>query len=180
MVKLLDRIKAFLKGKEKTKICIDCEQELPLTTFHRDAKRPDGRRNQCKACRKAAKSCKVITVVVPEHEGLYCPPETEQLHHCAKCGEDLPASAFNKFSKRKSGLQGYCRKCASKANEVYHKNSRKAKAPAPKPKESNINDTTKRIIQRLYNTGQFTDLDLSQRFGLSVDEVNVILGRATP
>lgn len=40
---------------------------------------------------------------------------------CSGCKRTLPASEFNKHSKRKDGLQNYCRECAKEASRKgYH------------------------------------------------------------
>ena len=36
--------------KVARKECGGCQRHLPLTEFHRDSKRPDGRRSRCKLC----------------------------------------------------------------------------------------------------------------------------------
>lgn len=40
---------------DDSKVCTRCGQRLPLAGFHRDARVPDGRRSECKACTRAAK-----------------------------------------------------------------------------------------------------------------------------
>ena len=37
------------------KSCTRCGWRLPLASFHRDSRVPDGRRSECKACTRAAK-----------------------------------------------------------------------------------------------------------------------------
>lgn len=48
-----------LKGLPKypedgMKRCVRCRETWTLDDYHRDPKQPDGRRNECKACRKEA------------------------------------------------------------------------------------------------------------------------------
>lgn len=40
---------------DDSKVCTRCGQRLPLASFHRDARVPDGRRSECKTCTRAAK-----------------------------------------------------------------------------------------------------------------------------
>ena len=46
----------------QTKICSICNEELPLESFNKSARRKDGHRGECKECQKAAAlDCKAIS-----------------------------------------------------------------------------------------------------------------------
>lgn len=45
------RARAEAAFAAQVKTCRECDEEKPLTAFHRDDSRPDGRRGVCRACR---------------------------------------------------------------------------------------------------------------------------------
>ena len=51
-------LRVEVHGQMSTKVCCTCREDKPLEEFHKDAREPDGRRNDCAACR--AKKRKTI------------------------------------------------------------------------------------------------------------------------
>jgi 5-methylcytosine-specific restriction endonuclease McrA len=119
------------------KCCSKCGADKPLAEFHKSAKRPDGYRSVCKACRKH------------ESAGYYwCDPELQRAKmlerrkrnpdymkrysrdpaRCAKCGELKTVNDFHANKNRRYGLNSYCKDCQGqyRANNIegskaYHK-----------------------------------------------------------
>lgn len=63
-----------------TKKCSTCFTEQPLTNFHKDSNRPDGRRSSCKACR----SLKNSRGQFQEVEVIHTPTEQSERDELAK------------------------------------------------------------------------------------------------
>ena len=43
------------------------------------------------------------------------------IKYCPRCGRELPATAFNRSSANKDGLQALCRDCSKKANLAWRR-----------------------------------------------------------
>lgn len=52
------------------------------------------------------------------------PLDSDNLKHCAKCGQFLSVDAFCKDKKTRDGRNGYCRECRALINREYHNSHR--------------------------------------------------------
>ena len=89
------------------KICTECGLEKPLLEYCKKKDSRDGHDNQCKTCRKLARTpCKRIVRPVSELE-----VDVSGTKQCKKCNMIKPKTAFNKKSDNKDKLEGSCRAC---------------------------------------------------------------------
>ena len=79
--------------------CSYCEAQKPAIEFHRNKNLARGYSYVCKVCSKSRSESRACTKRVMEK---YCPT----------CKQILPASAFDRHSKRVTGLRNECRECA--------------------------------------------------------------------
>jgi hypothetical protein len=90
------------------KECLICEKVKPLTDFHRHSGKPDGRRNDCKLCRKN----KVKRDRNPEFK------------RCSRCKEKRPNNSEHFWTypnkTAKTRYRSQCIECHKKANGLSH------------------------------------------------------------
>ncbi len=117
------------------KVCSLCSRSLPVTSFHIERYRPNGRSPRCKECcsayfkkRRVAKSTnpkaclKCAQLFVPEDREAVCPPCRSKLQGAEKkvckdgtlvkgCGRLLPISKFGTSRSNIDGRVAYCMGC---------------------------------------------------------------------
>lgn len=90
---------------EGTKVCLRCEQALPVAQFSRHRSRPDGLQAYCRACTSAANARSVArnkarrVIDVPERK------------RCPRCDATKVADEFHTDRRRHDGLYVNCRQC---------------------------------------------------------------------
>lgn len=102
----------------KAKACTACSKELPLSSFHRDARSRDGRRSRCSSCisSRAREDALKEPVVDPLMTHKECP-------RCDREGRPslLPLRAFGVARRRKDGKNSWCKSCCSEASLAWQK-----------------------------------------------------------
>jgi hypothetical protein len=94
------------------KACRDCQHIKPLSEFHLNATRPDGRGLYCKSCtsirqrqfreRKAQREGRPLRPRVAVDDGM---------KRCPRCELVLPRDRFGRNRSSSDGLTAYCRDC---------------------------------------------------------------------
>lgn len=82
----------------ESKICPKCQEDKPLTEFHRNSKKPDGRQSWCKVCNTASivKSYKANPKVFKDRSAANKAKIQHKMfeylntHPCIDCGESDP------------------------------------------------------------------------------------------
>lgn len=128
-----------------TKVCSRCGRELPITEFGRHSRTKDGYQPLCKAClseqnkghnpRRAWKKAEsALEDGKPKRRGRasahpdYIDEETgQEMHWCSHCKQYKPTDRFNKNRANASGLESYCKECAT-----AHERERRARKRAEK------------------------------------------------
>ena len=98
----------FSKKKEKfrnmseilSKVCLGCQQDLPLDSYNKLKSGKFGRHPRCSDCRKKDR----------KRPAQDRPPEGT-LVKCSNCKEELDQSLFSSDRSSYNGLQGWCRAC---------------------------------------------------------------------
>lgn len=119
----------------ETKKCERCGIEKELTGFNIDNKKPYGRQNMCKACKREIKIAKIIN--------------TDKV--CWSCQKTLPRTDeyFYKCRGTYDGLQAKCKVCTNELNKARNKENRKhssknyvgiSKRPIPQLMMSNVEE----------------------------------------
>ena len=96
---ILTKFFGIFHNTEPTKACTKCGRIMPLSDFHRDKSKADGRSTVCISCKNTYRSLVAGTKT------------------CAKCGQTLPMLSFSASSKAADGRQAYCKACAKQAEE---------------------------------------------------------------
>lgn len=95
---------------ETTKRCPSCGESKPLDSFHKDSRKPDGRRSRCKICTNADQR-----VYQHEHKartGQYTTSKYRYECACVVCGTTWQAT--------KSGME-YCSTACANAGRAYER-----------------------------------------------------------
>jgi len=83
-----------------TKKCSKCGEVKELEEFHRDRRKPDGRRSRCKPCLNG-----------PRRVRKKSEPATEGEKKCARCGETKHVEEFHRDRSRPDGRNSRCKQC---------------------------------------------------------------------
>lgn len=128
-----------------TKVCSRCGRELPITEFGRHSRTKDGYHPLCKAClseqnkghnpRRAWKKAEsALEDGKPKRRGRasahpdYIDEETgQEMHWCSHCKQYKPTDRFNKNRANASGLESYCKECATAHERERRARKREAK-----------------------------------------------------
>lgn len=95
----------------RTKTCTRCDLRRPLTDFHRDKRRKDGRFPTCKDCIKTTHQV----------SGIERPPVSE-IRECSSCKMSRPVREFSRDSQRVDGVHPQCKMC----RKAYYQRNREA------------------------------------------------------
>ena len=95
------------------KQCITCRNTLPLLSFGKHKGKFDGLMPDCRDC--ANRKGRARRQRMADRTEIITPDSQE----CQKCGVVKPASEFYTFSRRKCGLDRYCRLCAAARSTYY-------------------------------------------------------------
>lgn len=101
----------------QTKVCSNCKEAKLLSEFHKQNSSKDGRRSECKECRKTneTKERQIQLDLIPKGFKL-----------CTICNNE---KSLSDFFKSKTGLYGYtsiCKECFSKINQQYYQENKKS------------------------------------------------------
>lgn len=128
-----------------TKVCTHCGRELPVSNFGRHSRTKDGYQPCCKECqsemnkghrpRQAWKKAEsALEDGKTKRRGRasahpdYIDEETgQEMHWCSHCKQYKPTDRFNKNRANASGLESYCKECAT-----AHERERRARKRAEK------------------------------------------------
>ena len=117
-----------------TKTCYLCNKDLPLSSFHKRSKNPDGLDNRCMDCvNKNARRLHAIRNPPKE-------PDPEGFKTCTKCGELKQISEFNPRYDGTDKVYPSCRLCQQIKQTEYQKAKRAAdpEGEAKKQREAQI------------------------------------------
>lgn len=120
----VERIRLAPLGLKRCSAKSGCGKILPLDSFGREAKAPDGLRIMCKPCDALAVAARrhgsPRKALLVREAVIYEKTERERLaerglKRCVRsgCGEVFPVSEFHKDSTTKDGLNARCKSCNS-------------------------------------------------------------------
>lgn len=119
------------------RICIKCNQELPIENFRNDSRYPGARRHVCRQCDNKARYVRNI-----ENNRRIDPYKTIATIKCRICKQELPATDFYKCLPRSNGLDSRCKDCA----KIEHKKHRTPGGDAKQKAQAILLKKTKRLI----------------------------------
>ena len=129
-----------------TKTCYLCNKDLPLSSFHKRSKNPDGLDNRCKECKNA---------IQRRHHAIHNPPkepDPEGFKTCTKCGELKPLSEFDPRYDGTDKPYPSCRPCKQATQTEYQRRRRAADPEGEARKQRNAT--------------------LKNQYGITLDEYN--------
>ena len=106
--------------KQKTKVCLGCLTELPLSQFNKYSQGKYGRRARCKKCLSIQR--KTSTQRTAKRLSL----EANGKRKCSKCGKTKALSSFQmgyRTERNRWSREGVCKPCVSIRGKEKHKNS---------------------------------------------------------
>ena len=92
------------------KMCSDCREMLPLTSFYKQGGSPDGMGYRCKPCKKA------------HQVRQYKPPQQTGQKTCRTCGVAKEVDAFHVAPTYPDGRKPDCRPCHAAADRTVREN----------------------------------------------------------
>ena len=104
--------------KQKTKVCLGCLTELPLSQFNKYSQGKYGRRARCKKCLSIQR--KTSTQRTAKRLSL----EANGKRKCSKCGKTKALSSFQmgyRTERNRWSREGVCKPCVSIRGKVKHK-----------------------------------------------------------
>jgi 5-methylcytosine-specific restriction endonuclease McrA len=145
------------------KECKKCKTNKELAEFSIRIDSPDGYRNECKEC--TSEYLKAYHKNPPIKEVL-----EDGFKRCFKCKTIKAHSEFNKCSKNKDGLRGYCKVCHRKKNKLWDSEHAEYRE---KYKEEN-KEHIKEIIKewRLQNKEKIVN-DKKEYYKNNKDKINI-------
>ncbi|MDI1464532.1 endonuclease VII domain-containing protein [Catellatospora sp. KI3] len=92
------------------KTCSDCDRLLPLTDFHSNKSREDGRAFYCKQCARARMEVsRRKRGIAPVKKSDV--PVPDGMKWCPDCKQIKPANEFPPSKTKRTGLHSYCLPC---------------------------------------------------------------------
>ena len=104
--------------KQKTKVCLGCLTELPLSQFNKYSQGKYGRRARCKKCLSIQR--KTSTQRTAKRLSL----EANGKRKCSKCGKTKALSSFQmgyRTERNRWSREGVCKPCVSIRGKIKHK-----------------------------------------------------------
>ncbi len=115
------------------KQCSKCNQNLPLSEFHKLSQSRDGLAYQCKECKQKDTKLRTKRYIKMNEGRIYGENEFKQ---CTQCKQTLPLTEFDKNSNHRDGLTSVCKKCIYISQKTYReKNQDKIQAYLKKNKD---------------------------------------------
>ena len=108
------------KPPQGYKRCVSCDTILPLTWFHNDKRRGDGKFHYCKICvaKLAAKRAdKKVNDQIDVNDQINVNPIIKK---CKKCNLEKPLTEFYKNHLLKDGYKNSCKACERKAYRKWY------------------------------------------------------------
>ena len=105
--------------KQKTKVCLGCLTELPLSQFNKYSQGKYGRRARCKKCLSIQR--KTSTQRTAKRLSL----EANGKRKCSKCGKTKALSSFQmsyRTERKRWSREGVCKACVSIRGKEKNKN----------------------------------------------------------
>lgn len=140
-----------------TKVCAGCEQEKPLTEFHKMKSSGDGYRPSCKKCRRD----RLINPAPIVQQPLFVFSKI-----CTKCDKEKGIEEFDKASKGTYGYQSHCKQCRSEHNHQFWMDNQEDCRARSRAKDKKPEARAKRIGRhqnRMVNDPQYPEMKRKQR-----------------
>lgn len=145
----------------KDKVCIDCGEDLPITEYYTNKRKPDGHDSYCKKCRlrrnKASHIKNAATLKEKSRERrknrqkkyvlgeMNVPTEKK----CGGCSEIKKKENFNVDRSRPDGLSFYCRDCnCAYIKILYEKNKKRYNERSKEYHDKNLEKIRNRLRKR--------------------------------
>ena len=150
-----------------TKKCTSCATEKRIDEFYRNRNFKDGRAYICKTCDKARLAERAAAIRAQ-------PKKVPGSKVCPKCGEQLPASSFNRNRSRVDGLSHSCKECTrSQQREYMARNPAQAERNRERLRDIYKNDQERYLNYRYRNRfgitlARYEELFSSQGGGCAV------------
>lgn len=107
------------------KTCIKCGRAKPLSDFHRQASKSDGRRPDCKTCRAAYRTAR-RRMTEAEKQAIRDEPVRRTRKVCTKCGVEKPLGEYPMRPRNADGRLARCRECQREYMADYYAVNRTA------------------------------------------------------
>ena len=100
-------------------VCTNCNQNKPLTEYHKDKSTADGYRHVCKSCRlKVNKHYRDNNRQININK-IYTENDVKT---CSKCRQRKLYYEFYKNATKKLGLVSYCKQCELNDSKIFFRN----------------------------------------------------------
>lgn len=119
-----------------TKQCHQCQVIQPLSAFPKDKTVKGGYRNQCKACRAAAKRKSNERRRDERARTQAAFVAAGQPKTCTKCSKTKPQDQFNRNKQTPDGLHAYCRDCQGEIGRAWREENAEHRQAYQKAYES--------------------------------------------
>ena len=101
-----------------SKVCTNCNQNKPLTKYHKDKSTSNEFRYVCKLCRLNVNTHYRDNNRQINSNRIYT---KNDIKTCSKCKQRKLYTEFFKTATKKSGLESYCKQCELNGPKVYLK-----------------------------------------------------------
>ncbi len=105
----------------KTKICLKCKKEKPLSEFYKHETSKDGYRGYCKDCHyKKIKENRYINKKINKYRDYKNELLSGKTKICSRCKKEKPLGMFYEDKSKKDGYRSYCIECNKDYNRAYY------------------------------------------------------------
>lgn len=152
------------------KVCRKCAVAKPLDQFHKQASNSDGRRLECKPCRRAYRQA--LRKLTPEQKAAQASALKNRIRKtCTKCNTEQPLGAFPKNPRSIDGHATRCRTCKLEYSRAYaERNSERIKSRNKTYYEANRDQIAERARESREQNAERLFVRRQLRLAFAVEE----------